>query len=46
MRLEVCGTVMWEEALVSGFLIEVAASFSGRAFGSFGVGLNRSGCAI
>jgi hypothetical protein len=38
--------VRWAEALVSGVLREVEASFSERELGSLGVGSNRSGCAI
>jgi hypothetical protein len=47
--LEECGTVKWAEALVSGVLIDEAASEEERvlvSLGSFGVGLKRSGCAI
>jgi hypothetical protein len=44
--LEECGTVKWAEALVSGFLREVAASEAERSLGSLGVGLKRSGWAI
>lgn len=43
---EACGTVKWAEALVSGFLMEVAARVAERSLGSLGVGLKRSGCAI
>lgn len=43
---EACGTVIWAEALVSGFLREVAATEAERSRGSLGVGLKRSGCAI
>jgi hypothetical protein len=44
--LEECGTVKCAEALVSGFLKEVAANEAERSSGSLGVGLKRSGCAI
>lgn len=44
--LEECGTVKCAEALVSGFLRDVAAREAGRSSGSLGVGWKRSGCAI
>lgn len=44
--LEECGTVKWAEALVSGFLSDVAARAAERSLGSLGVGVKRSGCAI